>query len=275
MYDGTETLDSSFSQTIGPGESAQFELNGFLSLYESSGGNVDLSLVANSSAGYAETSITRSVANANLDLLSISPTWQGSELQTVDFRVQNVGDVTGSFTATISVRGTEAGQASYQVDGGQTTTFTYGDGLASGYGPIYTVESGGDVPVEVTISSSSGSVSKTATKTFGDAEGSISDVDTTFIGRAGQDKSELSSVSFNVRNDGGIPLTYDSVEIELDGATRTDSATSTQPLATGSERTELTSFTDGIVVSDGSHDMTIRLTRDGETVASETTTVST
>lgn len=70
-------------------------------------------------------------------------------------------------------------------------------------------------------------------------------------------------------------LRYDSVEVEIGGASRTDNPYGTQELEPGSSSTEYASVTDSIVVDSGSHDLTIRLLLDGDTVASETTTVST
>lgn len=85
----------------------------------------------------------------------------------------------------------------------------------------------------------------------------------------------MSSATFSVRNDGDITLRYDSVEVEIGGASRTDNPYGTQELEPESSSTEYVSVTDSIVVDSGSHDLTIRLLLDGDTVASETTTVST
>ncbi|WP_435099559.1 hypothetical protein [Halarchaeum sp. P4] len=279
VYRGEQSLASAgFGTRVPAGETVRYDISALGYIYQaSSGGNVNLSLVVNSSAGFTTTSLSHSVAGADVTLQSVSPDWQGGKLQSLEFTATNKGDVTSDFTATVTVGGEEIGTPTYRIDGGTTTTFSYGNGLASGYGPLYTVTSGGEVDVTVSVSTpgATGTSEKTASATFSDVSGSITNADATFFSQANGDGSELSSLSFNVQNDGNLPITYDSIEIEMGGTTRSSSLYSARSVAGGSSAMETVSFTDGIVVSSGSHEVTIRLKNGGETVITDTVTVST
>ncbi|GGL25996.1 hypothetical protein GCM10009037_07040 [Halarchaeum grantii] len=278
VYHGEEqrAIDG-FGTRIAAGETVQYDISSFSYIYRAtSGGDVDLSLVVNSSAGFTTTPLSHSVTGADVTITSLTPNWQNGVLQNLKFTATNEGDVESEFTAYITVGGEEIASPTYRIGGGETATFSYGDGLSSGYGPIYTVTSGGDVDVTVSVSTpgSTGTSEKTASASFEDVSASIN-ADATFYEQMNGNDYELSSLDVDIQNTGGLPVSYDSIEIEVDGATRSESLYSTQSIASGSSATEYLSFTDAIVVSDGSHDVTIRLKNGGETVLSDTVTVST
>ncbi|WP_241154902.1 carbohydrate-binding protein [Halorubrum sp. CSM-61] len=136
-------------------------------------------------------------------------------------------------------------------------------------------DSGGEHDVTLTIETDNGPVSATDTVELDGIDSTISEVDTTFYESFDTCGFELSSVSFSVRNDGDISLQYDSVEIEIAGASRTDDPYGTAEIEPGASTSEYVTISDNIVMDQGSHDLTIRLVLDGDTVASETTTVTT
>jgi hypothetical protein len=86
---------------------------------------------------------------------------------------------------------------------------------------------------------------------------------------------ELSSVSFSVKNTGEIPISYDEIEVEFGGTTRTDSPYGTNSLQPGAQAPESVYFSDGISVKPGDYEITIRVLNDGDVVASGSTAVST
>jgi len=104
-------------------------------------------------------------------------------------------------------------------------------------------------------------------------EGDLSAISATFLSNYDTDTSDLSSVDFDVQNTGDIPITYNSVEVSIDGTTQTDTLGFASSLAPGQSTTGYHSYDS--TVSNGNHDMTIRLMNNGKTVLTETTTVST
>jgi len=138
----------------------------------------------------------------------------------------------------------------------------------------YAADSGGEYEVTLTLQTEDGPVSATDTVEFDGTDYRIFDVDTVFFDEYDSSNSELSSVSFSVENEGDISLRYDSIEFEIDGTSQTDNPYGTRAVEPGSSRIEYLSTSDDVVVDQGSHELTIRLIRDGDTVASETTIVT-
>jgi len=71
-----------------------------------------------------------------------------------------------------------------------------------------------------------------------------------------------------------VVLRYDTIEIELAGASRTDGLYSAERLLPGSSQTEYASPSENITVSPGEVDLTISLLLGSDVVASTTTTVT-
>lgn len=274
MFDGDEEIASTLDETLEPGESVVFEPSDIGSIYEAeSGGNVQLSVVVNSSSGTTTGEISRSIDPASVSIESVSPTWENGQLTEVAFTVRNTGDASTEFDIDLGVAGETVEEASNSIGGQTSETYTFG---ASAFSEaLYTVTSGGEVPVTVSIDTGSETLSETESRQFEDPQAEISNVDPQFLSQFDSDNEELSSLSFDVRNSGSIVLPYDTVRIEIDGASRSYSPFSSVRLLPGEENIETESFLDAISVSPGSHDLTIELRSDGETVAQETVTVST
>ncbi|EMA01828.1 hypothetical protein C437_15451 [Haloarcula vallismortis ATCC 29715] len=269
-----EQFAGTFNDTVSPGGTTTYEMNGDL-FKQTTAGEIQVEILAKSPAGFDEKRIPHTATAANLTLQSVSPQWDGKNLEVVEFTVKNTGEVPGDLTAHATVAGEDHLRESFTADNG-TTTFEYSkpaDDSTIFYSHMYTAESGGTVPVTLTIESGGSSESQTVENGFSGAQGDIGDVDTTFFGKYGTDKVELSSLSFSVRNTGDLPLKYDAVELSIDGVTQTASVGSAATVESGSGNTEYV-YPDDLLVSTGDHELTIRLQNDGETVATGSTTVS-
>ncbi|MGQ4557672.1 hypothetical protein [Halobellus sp. GM3] len=274
IYDGNEELASTLGGTIEPGESVVFEPSSLGPIYEAeSGGEVQLSIVVNSSSGTTTGEFTRSVSPADLSFDSITPTWQNGQLSEVEFTVTNTGDASTNFNAELNVRGESVSDSEVSIAGQNTETFAFTPGSFSG--PLYTVTSGGEVPITVSIETDSQTLSESASERFEDPQAEFSNVDPLFMTQYDSDNEELSSLSFSVRNSGSVALVYDSIRIEIDGTDRTDSPYSSVQVLPGEEIPATVLLSNGISVSSGSHDLTIELRNGGETVVQETVSVST
>lgn len=261
--------------TVEPGELARFEADSFFSTYEvQSGGEAQFDVYVDSPSGRVSDEFTRDVAGADVSIGSVDSTWESGRLTEVRYSADNAGEVEAEYDATVEVNGETVaeGDVTIPADGVSGQTLAE-DSIYSSLD--YAADSGGEYEVTVTLDTGDGTVSASDTVEFEGIDYEISEVDATFYDQYDSDSSELSSVDFSVRNDGDIALRYDSVEIEIGGASRTDDPYGTQELEPGSSSMEYVSLTDSIVVDSGSHDLTIRLLLDGDTVASETTTVST
>lgn len=260
---------------IEPGELARFEADSFFSTYEvQSGGEAQFDVYVNSPSGRVSDEFTRDVAGADVSIESVDSTWESGRLTEVRYSVSNEGDVEAEYDATVEVNGETVAESDVTIPpegvSGQTLAE---DSIYSSLD--YVADSGGEYEVTVTLDTEDGTVSASDAVEFEGIDYSVSGVDTTFFDQYDSDSSELSSVDFSVRNDGDISLRYDSVEIEIAGASRTDDLYGTQELEPGSSSTEYVSLTDSIVVDSGTHDLKIRLLLNGETVATGSTSVST
>jgi len=271
---GSEPLASSDQVAIAPGESKTLELWSLGTIYESTGGNVSLPVVVNSSVGFETTEITRDVSPANVELESVDTEWRNGGLMSVSYTVTNTGDVTTDLSASFETDGSEFGSSSQQIEGGSSATFTY-SGSTYSDGAIFNAVSGGDFPVTVAIDSGDGTDSMTDTTTLGEPDVSISGTDTTFLDEYDSDQTELSSLSFDIQSTGEISLVYDEIRLTLDGSSRSDAPYSEVVLAPGASDPQNLFLSESIVVEQGSHQLEIELLHDGEVVASDIVNVST
>jgi archaellum component FlaF (FlaF/FlaG flagellin family) len=145
--------------------------------------------------------------------------------------------------------------------------------LSAGFGDtFYTVPEGGSYDVTLTLSGQSGwSTSTTQTVEFDGPSGQITGLDTYFIDNYDTSTADLSSVSFNLQNTGDVVLDYDTIEIEMDGTTVTDSPIS-RTLEPG--RSTYISPSVDLTVSEGTQELTVRVLDGSQTVAETTNTVS-
>jgi len=271
---GSDSLASSYEVAIAPGDSTVLELRSLGSIYESTGGNVSLPVVVNSSAGFETTEITHEVAPANVELESVNTEWKNGGLMSISYTVENTGDVTADISVTFEADGSKFGSSRQQIDGGSSATFSYTESTYSD-DPIFNALSGGDFPVTVMVDSGDGTDSMTDTTELGEPDVSISGTETTFFDQYDSDLTELSSLSFDVQSTGDISLVFNEIRITLDGSSRSDSFFTETVLAPGGSDTQYMTLSDSIAVEQGSHQLEITLLYDGEDVASETVTVST
>ena len=260
---------------VDPGELVRFEATPFFNPYEvQSGGEAQFDVYIDSPSGRVSDEFTRDIAGADVSIESVDSTWEFGRLTQVQYTADNAGEVEAEYDMTVEVNGETVSEGEVTIPSEGVSGQTLAED--SFYSSLdYAADSGGEYEVTVTLDTGNGTVSASDTVEFDGVDSSISEVDTTFFDQYDSDSSELSSMDFSVRNDGDIALRYDSVEIEIGGATRTDDPYGTQELEPGSSSMEYVSVTDSIVVNSGTHDLTIRLLLDGDTVASETTSVST
>ena len=265
-----EVAHSSGNETISAGERVRVNMGGMLHVYHAdSPGNLNLDVVVDSESGHLSKTISHRFEEANLTLESVNPSWNNGELESVTVEVQNHGDFLGDAPITIFVNDDVAIESLVYVEPNTTAEIEISDT----YGPLYSLSSGGDVEVTATLSGAQGSGTVTATKTFEEASGEISSVETMFLGNYDSDTSDLANVYFTIRNTGEIDLQYDAVRISIDGISKKVSLYSAQSVEIGSSTMEYVSTE--ITVDNGQHELTIELLNDGEPVVSKSTTVST
>jgi len=272
---GGEKLGWSSDKQLPTGDSVDLEISsGWNELYQaSSGGNTSFRLVVDSPDGHITKAFTHYVEPANLSLVSVSPNWQGSNLESVDFTARNGGEVDQDFTAVLSINGEEIQEWEQSIEASSTDNYVFES--TWGYEPVYTAASGGEYSVTVTVVGNSGEKSKTKIKRFDGVSGTISNVSPIFIGNYDSGTSDLSSLDFRVQNRGDVALVYDSVRISIDGVSRTSEFYSTKTLQPGESEREYLSLLDGLTVSNGAHEMQITLLNGGKTVLTETVSTST
>lgn len=260
---------------VDPGEMARFEADSLFGSYEvQSGGEAQFDVYVDSPSGRVSDEFTRDIAGADVSIESVDSTWEFGRLNQVQYTAENAGEVEAKYDMTVEVNGETVSEGEVTIPPEGVSGQTLAED--SFYSSLdYVADSGGEYEVTVTLDTGDGTVSASDTVEFEGIDYSISEVDTTFLGQYDSDSSELSSADFSIRNEGDIALRYDSTEIEISGASRTDSLYGTQELAPGSSATEYVTMTEGVLVDSGTHDLTIRLLLDGETVASETVSVST
>ncbi|WP_232702204.1 hypothetical protein [Halobacterium wangiae] len=273
IVSGGESLASSYSNEVAVGSTTTFELVGYSYIYRAeSGGTANLDVIVNSPTGYVTDQITREIAGSNVSIESMNTEWQNGELVSVTFIAANDGEVASDGAAEVTVNGEVVSKDSISIEPSTTSEFTVSDGAYT-VEPLYTADSGGSQEVTLSISGDGWSDSETSTTSLGGVDGELSSISTMFFGNYDEDTSDLSSVDFNVRNTGDLTISYDAVEVSIDGVSTTDNLYSATELTPGQSTSEYVS-TD-LTVDDGSHELTIRLLDDGEEVLSETVTVST
>jgi len=274
VYYNGEELGSSTAETVGAGQTVRYEVTDFTNLFQAeSGGTFTHEVVVDSPSGFAETTISKELSPASLNVTSVSPQWESGTLQDVTFTVENTGDVATDFSLTLNVGGEQIDTYSGSIEAGTTEQMSVSDAYYTSYTDLYTVDSGGSVPVTVSLSYGDKTASGSTTSDFEAPQASFTGVETTVYSQYDSDKVELSSVSFAVQNTGSISINYDAVEISIEGSSRTDSvfAGSLKP---GAQSTEYLTFLDEIVLSPGQYDLTIRLLDGGEVVVEDTVSVT-
>jgi len=267
---GDETLASTFNETLPAGSSVTFEVESVGYIYRAeSGGSVSLDVVADSPNSHATDTISREIEGASVSIQSINPVWENGELTEVTATVANDGEVEAQGTVELEVAGESVTSSSFRVEPGATGTVD----VWGGYQPAYTAERGGPHDVTVSISGDGWTDSRTSTTDLGSLDGDISSVSPTFLSNYDENTSDLTSLSFNIQNTGDIPLSYDSVEVTIDGSAQTLDSSSITAILPGEQSSEYVS-TD-ITVPNGDHEVTIRLMNDGEAIVTDTATVST
>lgn len=272
---GGEVIAYSGEEEIPPGETVSFTVDPYGSIFEAdSGGSVEFETVVNSPSGYVSEGFTREIDAATVTIESMSPTWENGQLTELTFTASNDGEVAAEYPVRVTVNGETVFEATVNVPAGDTYEYTAFD-VASYAAPKYIAESGGEYEVKVTIETDDGPVSKSDVVEFDGVDSSISGVDATFYESFESDGFELSSLSFSLRNEGDLPILFDAIEVSIGGATRTETMYTESSLLPGESTNQFLTLTEEIVVDSGTQELTIRLKRDGETVVSETVTVST
>lgn len=272
---GGDVIAYSGEGQVTPGETVSFTVDPFGFIFEAdSGGSFEFETVVNSPSGYVSESFSHEIDAATVSIESMSPTWESGQLTGLTFTASNDGEVAAEYPVRVTVNGETVFEATVNIPAGDTYEYTAFD-VASYAAPKYIAESGGEYKVTVTIETDDGPVSKSDVVEFDGVDSSISSVDATFYEPYGSDGCEFSQLSFSLRNDGDIPIRFDSIEVSIGGASRTKSMYSENSLLPGESASQYMTFTEGILVDGGTHEVTIRLKRDGETVVRETVTVST
>jgi len=269
-YNGEE-LGSTSEKTVGAGQTVRYEVTDYNSLFVAeSGGTFNFDVVVDSPSGFDETTISRELSPANLNITSVRPRWESGALQKVTFTVENTGEVSTDFSYTLNAGGEQYGTYSGSIAGASSEQFSITSGSFSN---LYTVNSAGSVPISVSLSYGDTTVSASTSSNFEGPQASLSGVETTVFSQYDSDKLEFSSVDFDIQNTGSITINYDAVEISIDGFSRTDSVF-TGSLKPGAQTTEYLTFLDSIKLSPGQYDMTIRLLNGNEVVFEETVSVT-
>jgi len=266
---------TSWGKDLPPGSSVDLEVTGPGYIYKTeSGGDIELGLLVDSPSGYLKSNVSHNIKPADVSLESFTPVWEGSRLSTVKYEVYNRGDVSGEFKSEVSVNGEVVADQQNYIGPGETKSFEI-EGSSVFSDTIYAATEGGTYNVSLTLTAGKQEVSDSSEEEFGSLDASLSQVSPTFFDNYDSDTSELHSVDLTVRNEGDVMLIYDSVELSIGGATRTVSLYSETELERGESRTEYLSLDGAITVSNGDHDLTITLKRAGQSLVSETVTVST
>lgn len=256
------------------GEVRELELTDIAgSLYTiKSAGNTSLDVVIDSPAGKETVTISRSVSGSDLSIDDLSTSWDSGDLTSVSFTVSNTGGIGSTVQATVSVNGEEVGTPRISVEPGETAEET----LTGGYSDsVFTATTGGEYTVTVSVPGSEQSTSKSYEGVSVDVSDVVADFsDTDPFDEENNSQSTLDSVEVTIQNSGDMPLRYDTLEVVLEGSTRSDTPIYAE-LKPGEQETEYLVFIDGITVNDGIHDLTIRFINEGEQIVGETVTVHT
>lgn len=267
---GGETLEFSGPTLVSAGGYATVEISDFRPMLSiDSPRTVSMEIVADSKYGYQTATAEKEIEPAAVELLSISPNWDGDVLNSVDVKAKNSGDLESEVPATVTANGDEVFEGTVRIEGDSTETGL----LAPLLGSIGTLVGDGNMTVTVTLEGDQGNGTASSTKEFGERDGEIRDIDPTFTSNYGENTSSLSSVSFTVRNTGDLPLRYDDVRFQIDGVTGSDAPYSDEVIEIGGSKS-VRSYP-YISVSDGTHELTIQLLNEGNVVVEKTTTVST
>ncbi len=276
VRDNGEELASSTSETVAPGDTVEFTDASFSYVHKyESGGEKDVTVVLNSSSGFSQQTFTNRVEPANISIEPMSTIWDSGTLNEVAFVVKNSGEVPADIDYSLTIAGENIDEGSARVDPSSNETITIESSyLFDGGDGLYTADGGEEVSVEVSISTDEQTANSSETKTFGDVDAEINKVDPMFTNQYDSSKVELTSVDFQVRNTGDITLTYDTVEIEIGGSTRTINPYLDQRIEPGAENLVSEVFTDGIVVEPGEYEMTVRVLDGGEVVFTDKVTIT-
>lgn len=265
------SLGPTWNQSLGAGESRTFELGGlFLNVDTvNTGGRVEFDVLVDSPDGHVTETVTHNIQPADVTLHSMTPVWQNGRLTDVQFSVSNSGDLRTEFTAEIAVNGEEVYDTGYFLEAGASENAE----LSAGYGndAFAVVTEGGSYEVTLTMRGDEWNVSKSTTTEFEGPSADILSPDSYFIDNYGENTADLSTLDFTIRNTGDVLLSYDTVEVQIDGVTKTEEPIVTT--LTPGESTSINMYPD-VTVSEGEHEMTVRVIDGGETVAEFTTTVS-
>jgi len=277
VFESGGNLATNAGERVGINDTTTLTVTDSFGIYEqTSAGTVELSVVVDSSDGFTERTISHTAAGGNVTLVSMNPVWQNGKLQNVELTVENDGDLPATISPTASVAGEQFDVRpdgivvfgdGWELEAGETATYDLGDEYGENY---YTPTAGGDVPVTVTVAEQS----QSETISFAGPELEISGADPLFLSNYGTDTVDLSSLSMTVENNGDVPIQYDTVEASIDGSTVSDESSLTTTVDPGASEYKTTNFLTDITVSTGQHEMTISLILDGETVASDTITVT-
>lgn len=273
-----EQIGNSYKQPLAGGENYTFRITGgFGPLYQATdGGTVNLETKIETDNETVTRMISHEVEPANLEFEYMQPNWQSNELKTVDHVVRNTGDVTAELDGELTVNGqTAVGSLYGEVEGGQANNFTIDHADLIGQDWLYKADSGSST-VDLTLRYKGGEISTTATSEFEAADAEISDVTPSWTTDVETNDSQLNSVDFTVRNTGEVDLTYDGVQVEIEGQTDSDDPYQAATIGPGGQTTVSVRFgyNDGPLVSPGDHDMTITLFNGGRKASETTTTVT-
>lgn len=268
-----ETLDTTRPQEINPNQTVLFEARSFPSIYTvESGGTSEFDVVASSPSGSASDTFRRNLTAASIDVESVTPTWEQGRLTAVQYSATNSGDIEADVSVRVEVNGESVQEYDASIPSGSDEY----DAVQSGplIDPAFVADSGGEYEVTVIVETEDTTTSASDSTRFDGPDASITEIDPTFISSFDGEGSELTAVSFSVLSEGDIVLNYDTIRVSIDGNSRTDSSSFDSELLPGESSNEYVSLLDNLAVDSGSHDLTIELQNDGETVASETTSVS-
>jgi archaellum component FlaF (FlaF/FlaG flagellin family) len=270
---GGETYATTYTEKIPANDTERYSIAENPILEQTSGGTTQVTFLVNTTAGFTETTVSRTAEGANLTIQDIQPVWENGRLNRVIVTAENTGDIATTASVSVTAEGSELGTEQVEISGGESVEYEYGQSLGTFGDEIYTVRSGGDVELDVTVSGPSSEDTATVTETFEGVDASLSDVDVTAYEKYDSNEYEFASATFTIQNTGDIPLQYDTIEISIDGSTQSDSPYSTSVAEPGGSKYESVYF-DGVLVDPGTHDLTVRFLHDGETVASTTTSVT-
>jgi hypothetical protein len=271
----SSSIYNTTSESIISDVPTMFSINSTNGLYTAKeSGRVNLTVVVGTETETIERGINHTIESPDIDIHSVTPVWQTTDLQEVNYSVSNSGDLPETLDGSVNVEGSKVVSIDNLNLKGKARKKISTRELADINSGLLYQGSTGAVETTVRLTNGSNSVSESNITTVTSTSSEILNVETKWTSTNDGDVG-LSEVSFSVKT-GESNVKYNTIKVENENQTVIEDGLNPGLILDGVQvrKTHFVGGNKRIQLSPSEHELTISLLQDDELVVERTAVVT-